>query len=179
MSRFATLCAVLMSLSVPVLAADPPKPEDAKKEAKKLAAAMSQSFLKQDFAAVFDHTYEPVVKALGGKEASVKLVKDGMKEMAAMGIAFKSYTVGDPGDLHTEGDNTFVVVPSALEMTVPGGTLKSTGYLLGISADAGKTWKFADGAGLKDKKVRDKVLPKLPAKLELPEYKDPELVKEK
>jgi hypothetical protein len=160
-------------------AAVPPKPEEAKKAAKKTAEGIGEAFLKGDFAAVFDHTYEPAVKALGGKEAAVKRVTDGVKEMEAGGFKFKAYTVGDPGDVHAEGDNTFVVVPTTLEMTTPEGKSIQKGYLLGISPDGGRTWKFADGAGLKDKKARDLLLPKLPAKLELPEYKEPEFVKEK
>ena len=57
MTRF--VLAVLV-VALPAFAADPPKPEEAKKAAKKLADAMSAATLKGDVSEVFDHTYEGV-----------------------------------------------------------------------------------------------------------------------
>jgi len=179
MTRCAMVC--LFVFAVPVLAADPPKvkPEDAKAAAKKSADALGEAFLKGDFGLVFDHTYDVVVKELGGKEAAIKTVTTGVKKAEADGFKFTAYKVGDPGDPLTEGDYTFIVVPNTLEMTTPEGKGVQKGYLLGLSTDAGKSWKFVDGAGLKDKKAREKVLPKLPAKLELPELPPPTFTKDK
>src|SRR5205085_2945252 len=91
-----------------------------------------------------------------------------MKQMSDQGFSLKSYWIGEPGEFFTEANNTFVVVPTKLEMTVPGGRMMNKSYLLGISPDGGKMWTFVDGAGLHDQASRDKVLPKLPAKLVLP-----------
>ena len=54
-----------------------------------------------------------------------------------------------PGDFYTEGDNTFVIVPETVEIQLPKDKMEVKSYLLGISADDGKTWKFLDGAELK------------------------------
>ena len=173
MTRF--VLAVLVA-AVPAFAADPPKPDDAKAAAKKAMQAQGEATVKGDLGAVIDHTYEPAVKAMGGKEAVEKAMKEMSKWRTDNGLAIKSYTVGDPGDLHTEGDNTFVVIPATLEMTVPKGKMVYKTFQLGISTDAGKTWKFLDGAGFQDKDLTKTVLPKLPAKLQLPDVKKPEFV---
>jgi hypothetical protein len=99
--------------------------------------------------------------------------------LKAQGIAFKSYNVGDPGEFMSEGNNTFVIVPTVLELTFTGGKAIGKSYLLGISSDEGKTWKFGDGAGLAKKESRDRILPKLPAKLKLPAIEQPEITKDK
>ena len=66
--------------------------------------------------------------------------------------------------------------PAAREAA--GGKAVSKSYLLGISSDGGKTWKFADGAGLDKKESRDKTLPKLPAELQLPMIEPPAITKD-
>jgi hypothetical protein len=84
-----------------------------------------------------------------------------------------------PGEFLTEGDYTFVVVPTKLDMTIPCGKAVAKSYLLGISPDGGKTWKFVDGSGMENKEFREKGLPKLPAKLKLPVKEMPEITKDK
>lgn len=176
MTRF--VLAVLIA-AVPTFAADPPKPEDAKKAAKKAAQEMGDASVKGDDTAAYDLMYEPAVKAAGGKEELVRKAKAGRKAMEDIGVTLKSYTVDDPGDLYTEGDNTFVVLTATTEGKTPTGTIKIPAAVLGISTDGGKTWKFVDVKAARNAEMKKKVLPKLPAKLELPEVKPPELVKEK
>lgn len=145
---------------------------------KKLAQQLGDATIRGDFAKVIDGTYDGIVKHLGGRDKAIKFVEKGMRGLRDKGIIFKAYKVGDPGAFHREGDNTFVVVPTVLEMTLPGSRLTAKSYLLGISSD-GKNWKFVDGAGLSQKEVVDKVLPKLPPKLKLPAKEPPKVVNEK
>jgi hypothetical protein len=146
---------------------------------KKLAEVLGEATIKGDFAKVIDHTYEPLVKELGGRVAAIMKIETAMKQLGDQGIAIKAYKIGTPVEFLTEGANTFIVVPTAMEMTFPAGRANMKSYLLGISPDAGKTWKFADGAGLSNKSLRDRLLPKLPAKLKLPEIQQPEITKDK
>lgn len=171
--------AVVMA-AVPLFAADPPKPEAAKKAAKKAAEEYAAAFVKGDVTAMFDHVHENAIKVAGGREKGEQFVKQTLKQGADAGIKAKSFAVDAPDDLLVEGDNTFAVLPTTAEATSPEGRQVFKSYLLGISADGGKTWKFVDGAWLLgSKKVAEAILPKLPAKLELPELKAPEIVKEK
>jgi hypothetical protein len=146
---------------------------------KKLANEVGDSSLKGDYARVIDLTHDGLVKELGGRDKAIEAIKTALERLKAQGITFKSYKVGDPGEFMSEGNNTFVIVPTVLELTFTQGRAISKSYLLGISSDDGKTWKFADGAGLAKKESRDRTLPKLPAKLKLPAIEQPEIIKDK
>ena len=152
--------------------------EPSKAAVKKLADEVGTATIKGDYAKIIDVTHEGIVKKLGGREEGVKIIEKGMKELVAKGFTFTKYTVSDPGNFHTEGANTFVVVPSVLEMKSPTGKVLAKSYLLGISPDGGKTWKFADGAGMANKELRESMLPKMPAALKLPDPQPPEIVKD-
>jgi hypothetical protein len=145
---------------------------------KKLAQELGDATLKGDCAKVIDHTYDTLIKEMGGREKAIELVELKKKEWKARGITIKAFTVAEPGELLTEGAYTFVVIPTSTEVTVPGARAILKSYLLGISSDEGKTWKFADGAGIAEKERRNKLLPKLPANLKLPEPEKPEVVKD-
>ena len=138
---------------------------------------MRDATIAGDYAKVIDHTYPTAVKELGGRKKAIEFMESSMKQFKDKGISITKYEVSEPVDFHTEGDNTFVVVPATLEMKVPAGKIRGKTYLLGISSDKGKSWKFLDGTGLHDKEFRDKVLPKMPAKLKLPERGKPEIIK--
>ena len=147
---------------------------------KKLAQEMGVATLKGDYAKLIDQTYPTLVEQLGGREKAIETVTTLMKQMKDQGFILQSYDIGEPGMFLSEGGNTFVVLPARLEMTIPGGKMISKSFLLGISADKGKTWKFADGAGIiKQKEQREKLLPKLPADLKFPEQEKPEIIKDK
>lgn len=146
---------------------------------KKKAAEMGEAFKKEDFATFVDMTYPKVVEVVGrGRKNMIAELEAGMKQFKEKGYTFRSLTVGEPGEMLTEGPNTFVVVPTVTEITTPDGksTLKS--YLLGISPDDGKTWTFVSGDGLGTAEERQRLLPKLPRALALPEPQEPKINKE-
>lgn len=175
MLRTTGTCVCFLVLGLAVQAGDAPSSAVVKRLAQELGTAT----MRGDYAKVIDGTYDRIVEELGGREKAIKVIETGMRKLRAKGITFKAYKVGDPGEFHREGNNTFVVVPTVLEMSAPGNKLIGKSYLLGISGDGGKTWKFADGAGMDRKEVREKVLPKLPAKLKLPAKEAPKVVSEK
>jgi hypothetical protein len=172
MGRLSAACITVAISSFAISADEPPKTA----AVKKLAEAMGDATTKGDYAKVIDHTYDGIVKALGGRAEAIETMKATMKQLTDKGFTIKLYKVGDPGDLLTEGGNTFVIVPTIMEMATPKGKVVGKSYLLGIASDAGKTWKFVDGSGMDNKEFRDRVLPKLPPKLKLPEKQKPEIV---
>lgn len=153
---------------------DPLKPADIKK----LAQGVGDATIKGEYAKVIDATHDGLVKMLGGREKAIQTTETAMKAVAAQGITVTKYSAGEPGEMYTEGAYTFTVLPTVVEMKAPIGRIVSKGYLLGVSPDGGKTWKFADGAGLGNEKIREVGLPKLPAKLKLPEMPKPEIIKD-
>ncbi|WP_020470112.1 hypothetical protein [Zavarzinella formosa] len=148
-------------------------------EAKKLASLLAEATKAGDYAKVIDHTYPAAVEFAGGREKAISLIEAAMKKVKEDGIVIKEISVGEPGEFFTEGKNTFFVIPLKTVMTVPAGTVRSKSYLLGISPDDGKTWTFMDGVGLQNPLIWDKVLPKMPEKLQLPVREKPEFTKDK
>ena len=142
---------------------------------RRLAESMVNATMSGDYARVVDNTYEPVVKELGGRDAAIKVASDAMQQLKDEHFEIKSYFVGTPEGLHSEHGVTFTIVPTRMEMQAPDAHIVARGYLLALSEDAGKTWKFVDGSGLADDAFRDHVLPKLPADLTLPELQKPEI----
>lgn len=132
--------------------------------------------VKCDFARVADLTYPKVIAAMGGRDKMIAELSEGIARMKAQGFSPLSTKLGKASELFIEGENTFAVVPTENEMTAPGGKLVGKSYLLGISPDRGKTWRFIEGTGLNDREARRDVLPPLPAKLELPQAGRPEFI---
>jgi hypothetical protein len=147
---------------------------------KRVAQDLGAATVTGDYAKVIDLTHDSLVKMMGGREKAIAATAAAMNQMKASGFALTAYDVGDPGKLYSEGGSTFVVIPTSTHMTVPGGRVTARSYLLGISPDGGKTWRFVDGTGItKHKDKLDQLLPRLPADLRLPEVEKPELFKDK
>ena len=102
-----------------------------------------------------------------------------MESMKKKGIALKSYEIGEPGDVARGEGAIFIMLPSRVEMTIPGGRVVGKSFLPGVSTDNGASWKYADGSGLiKNKSLREKVIPNLPKSLALPEAEKPMVYKD-
>ncbi|OWK40794.1 hypothetical protein [Fimbriiglobus ruber] len=172
MNRISIVCLAVVVSGLPVWAAEP-----SKEAVRKLAAEVGDATVAGDYAKVIDNTYPTLVKELGGRDKALAAAEAAMKQLAAKGFAIKKYEVGEPDKFYTEGDNTFVVLPAVLHMALPVGKIRTKSYLLGISSDGGKTWKFLDGTSLQRKEFRERVLPKMPADLKLPEMSKPEIEK--
>ena len=143
-----------------------------------LADAVGKAVLDNDYAKVADLTYPKIVEVMGGKETMVERTGAVMADLKAKGVSFSKYTVGKVGEPVVDGKTAYVVVPTTILMTGPDVKIESENYLLGISTDGGKSWTFADGAGLSNPALRDKVFPSLPAALKLPEKKAPKITKD-
>lgn len=125
-----------------------------------------------DFEKVIALTHPEVVKVFGGREAAVKMLvatRAGMNDkLRAEGLAVKGTTVGEPGPFLVDAGTTYAIVPTTMEVAIPGATGRSKGFVLAVSPDQGQTWSLIDGGGLLDPKFRDRVLPNRPAGLRFP-----------
>ena len=159
-------------ICVRALAADGPS---LKQELRSKVEAFGVAMVKSDYAAVAEMTYPPLVEKVGGRDKMIASIKSGMEAMKAQGVSFQSVSVeDDPSDTVPNGSELYVVVPYTLKMNVPQGTLAAKTYVIGISGDNGKSWKFVNGA--KDMGRIKELLPNLPDQLKLPEYQQPVLV---
>ena len=142
------------------------------------ARALGKAFLDADWAKVADATHPRVIELAGGRDKMIEVVETGMKQIKAQGFSFTAYKVGTAQAPVAGGKTTYVVVPTSLEIAGPGSRIVTDSYLLGVSGDGGKTWAFADGAGLSDPAKRKAVFPDLPEGLKLPDRKPPKVTKD-
>lgn len=148
---------------VPVVEADD---AGTKKVIKGLVEKMQTATIKEDYAVVVDLTHPKALEQLGGKEKALDTIKNGMKALKEGGLTIKSLKSGEPATPVPGGKELYTVVPTTLELTTPDGKVTSNGFVVGASADGGKTWTFVDGSPGPDA-IR-KLLPDLPEKLVLP-----------
>jgi hypothetical protein len=171
---------ILPSLMCAVLFA--PAPADEKKDlaaAKDKAKEVCKLLLDRKYKEFVELTHPRVVKELGGPEKMVETLNATTKQLKELGYELEAVTPGDPTASAAAGDERYVVVPYSIKMKAPAGKMTIKSFLLAISADKGKTWTFADGAGLRNDEMRKKMLPNLPASLKLPEVERPVIEKDK
>ncbi|MEZ0264924.1 MAG: hypothetical protein ACAI43_09375 [Phycisphaerae bacterium] len=170
MTRTLPLFALSLVLTLPARADDPATAGAAARGALEVVSAIASG----DYPAVVDRTVDAAVTDVGGRDQAIAALRDGIANLRKRGATIRNVGVGTPGAPATEGTNTFVVVPTTLELGTPQGRLLARSYLLGVSPDAGKTWKYVEGAAVGDPAVRAKLLPKLPPALKLPRIAAPE-----
>src|SRR5579862_8636486 len=134
MTRIGMAFIWLMAAGLVAQAAEP-----SKDSVRKLAQEVGDATVKQDYAKVIDMTYDGAVKQLGGREKAIQFTQKSMALATKMGIVLKDFKVGEPGQFYSEGENTFVVVPTTSEVANGSNIVRDESYLLGISPDGGKT----------------------------------------
>lgn len=143
----------------------------------KQAGEVRDATVKGDYSKVAEMSLDAIVAELGGKEKMIENIRKGMEQIKERGFEIKAYNIGEPGAFIEKDRKTFVVVPTTMEMKFPKGLIRSKSFLLAISSDMGKTWKFADGAGIsKNPGLREKLVPDLPKELEFPKPATPEII---
>ena len=149
------------------------KPDSSISAIKQGANRVAKATIAGDWTTVADSTYGKVVEQMGGRQKMLSDMKIVMTQLKEQGMAITSFNVGTPGEPVSDGGRIFSVVPVSVELSGQKGKLHSKGYLLAISEDKGKSWKYVDGSGMANKTIKEKIFPKLPAKLKLPEIQKP------
>jgi hypothetical protein len=159
---------VVLGLCLPAFAAED-KPD---RLARAKADEAAQATIKGDFDKLLDLTYAEIIKRGGGREKMLAHMKAQVKDWKTKGYEFRSAKVGETSQVVAGGDKLFAVVPLTLEIKLPDGTLTLSSFLLGISADKGKTWTFINGDKAHDEEIQT-WLPDLPPSLKLPDKSKP------
>lgn len=168
-----TLLAVLAVASVS-LAAEKVDVAKAVEQAK----AWTASIHKDDYDTFVGSTHPKLVELMGGKEKMIAATKQAKKILKDQGTTIKSHTIGKPQEPVVEGKASFLVLPTTMVLTAEGMKVVVESYLLASSNDSGKSWVFVDGGSLEDDDLKQKLFPKLPGGLKLPEPKEPTVTKE-
>ena len=139
---------------------------------KKEAQNCANAAVKSDYEGIVKYTHPRLINMMGGKDAMIAKLKDGIAEMHATGMEFSSATIGAPEAPKKFGDWLTSVVPEHTVMKVQGGRLVRDSYLLGISEDGGKNWVFVD-LGQTTKEHFAQIFPELDGKITWPKLKQP------
>jgi hypothetical protein len=141
---------------------------------KRQAAAMANAVVKKDYETVANHTYPKILKAAGGKEKMIQMIKMGMQEMQARGFTLDNATVGSPGKFYKAGKEIHCLVPEMVVIKSNNSRLVNHTNLLAISKDGGNFWYFLD-INQSNYKMIPKILPNFNKNLIIPEPSRPGL----
>jgi hypothetical protein len=170
----------LLSLLAVALLVVPARAEEKIDTAKieEQARVLCKAYLDADWEKLVAMTHPRVIEIAGGKDKTVDLAKKVANQLKIQGFAFKDFKVGKAETPVVSGKTVYAVVHTSLVLSTFGSTLQSESFLLAISGDAGKTWKFVDGTGLEDPDKRKRFFSDLPTELKLPEPKEPTVIKQ-
>ncbi len=142
-----------------------------KKGAKARTQELSDATVKGSFEKILDLTHPRVIELGGGRDKMIAAMEVTFRQMKEEGIGYRSAIVEEPSDPVRHGTEVYIVVPFRLEMKAPGGKVRADGYVVGVTADEGKTWGLVNG--IADFAKLKQILPDLPDRLMLPAYRKP------
>jgi hypothetical protein len=139
----------------------------------------AQALLHGDVTSLVAKMPSKVVKMFGGKEAVIRTTQNDMAQFKAQGFILHSVVIGDVTEIRISHSEVFVLIPETIDMTMPGGILRTESWLVGVSDDGGRTWAFVDSAGLS--KIGDvrSVFPNFPTDLYVPKPEAPTVIRRK
>lgn len=146
---------------------------------KTAAEACTGAFARKDFSTVADYTYEPLVKIMGGKESAIASLEIQIKDLEDKGMKIVSISVADPEPVTAIENLQFSIVPTKIRLKLEDTTMQGDGFMIAVSNDGGKVWKFVDGAGATDKELMKELFGEAATKLRLPAPKEPVVVDDK
>jgi hypothetical protein len=144
-----------------------------KQEAEKCAKAL----VAGDFAQAATYSHPRIVAAMGGKEALIAQIANGMRQIRAEGFELIETRMGTPTPPKKIAAWLTSIVPQEIVMKAPDGRIVQESALLGLSEDEGKTWTFLDLGGMTPA-VITRFFPELSGQITIPEKKKPVLQKE-
>lgn len=131
------------------------------------AAKYSRAVVANDYEKVLSYTHERVIDTMGKKEAAIGLMKKSSEDMKARGFGIEDTKVGPALDPQKIGPWIITVVPETLTLRMPGARAQQESFLLAISADEGKTWKFIDLGPLSEDQLF-RLFPELKGQFRMP-----------
>jgi hypothetical protein len=158
----------------PTLAhAEPTLPSAA--AAKRDATVMYEAFLQSDLDTYAKYMYPRIVKLMGGKDHVIDAVRKVTATMEEQSSFLQSVAVDAPAQVYPAGAELHALLPMTMVSKTPKGELHLYTYLLGVSADKGKSWTFIDASKLSEDNVR-KLFPDFNPALKFPAKRKPRLV---
>ena len=129
-----------------------------------------------NYAAYASCLTDTMLSQLGGPTAAPGAIKRTAEFMKTAGWKI-TRSVGEPSTPVNADGQEFAVVPTVITMESPTQKMVIKSYLVGVSANDGAAWKFADCQSIPEEGVRKWLAPGLPASVALPKQEEPEVTK--
>ncbi|MBD1394443.1 hypothetical protein [Mucilaginibacter glaciei] len=139
---------------------------------KKQAMRYAVATFDGDHKTVIELTYPVLIDLSGGPELMQKLITDKIETLRKRGVTRFDGTVGSPGKFYKAGSQIHCLIPEYIIFKMPKGHYAGQSYLLGVSDDKGKKWKFLD-VGSMPPNILHKLLPDFNNELVIPESPKP------
>ena len=139
---------------------------------KEQARKMARAFIDEDFETLLDATYPKIFELSGGRAQALASLKAGVAEGRAQGARVISYEPGEPDAIKRVGAKLLSVVPVEMKVDFPERTFAQKSFLLAVSTDGGKVWKFIDGTQL-NKDILQALVPGAARVVTLPKAEKP------
>ncbi|HWS89256.1 MAG TPA: hypothetical protein VN282_19945 [Pyrinomonadaceae bacterium] len=168
LSRRVALPLLLVSLlAAAAVAQEEQLGEEAAKRLQTQAEESGRAFLEGDYERLADYTYPKLVELIGGREKLIEVVRKSVEGMKAEGLQPLSSAPSAPTQVLRAGRQTYAIVPLKFKMRAPGQVLVSDSFMIAVSDDGGKNWKFLSGASVDEARLKI-LLPDAAGKLKLP-----------
>ena len=142
------------------------------KEAENLradVAAVAASVERGESGRLIESTHSSVLNLVGGPEAFADMTRQAVEQLKQSGVKFLSGEVGTPTRTYSAGEEEVCFVPRVSVMELQGKKVKSTTFMIAVRTVGGDSWKYLDGAGLRDNPdLLYQLLPKLERGVPLP-----------
>lgn len=136
----------------------------------KQANEMRNYFMEKNYNAYSNYVDDGIIKMFGDKKKMISTSVDAVNKMSKSGYTFKKVDFSEADDIIHTKNELQTVVHQKIEMETPNGNVLGDYYLIAISKDNGKFWKFIDTSGKDIESVR-KFFPNVSPKLYIPKTK--------
>ncbi len=136
------------------------------------ADSMKQSILDKNYAAFTNYVHPKIIAMAGGRDTLILLTKKSFGQLEAQGYTISNITNDDPSQIITEGNLLQSLLPEEFELKAKNGHLLTKSYMLAISDDNGRTWKFIDTSNKTFDQLKG-IFPSLSSKINIPKRESP------
>jgi hypothetical protein len=176
MKRVVVLIVLLCSLHA-AIAQEGNAAETGLSNLKSASAEMARLFLAKNYAEYIKFVHPKIVSKMGGKAKMIAILKKTLTDMEAQGVAFIEMRCGEPAAIVSTKTALQTVVPQHIQLKVEGGKLLTTGYLVALSSNNGKTWQFIDTSSKSLDELKEN-FPDLSNQLVIPAREQPTFIKD-
>lgn len=135
--------------------------------ARSAAQQMFQFFIAKNYLAYSKCIHPTITNMMGGEAKMAEVVKNAVQQTEKNGLIAVQIKIGEPSKIVSTNNELETIIPETTKFKTAKGFYNDTSYLLAISTDNGKTWRFVDTNGRTWAQVKA-VFPNLSNQLVMP-----------